>query len=97
MPHNRGTTSLKLKRRQNDAMREYDRLPPLLRKWLADAVMPWRPGSVRRAYLSALRRTQNPNLALCELDRLEARLVAKDAIHVWGPAHPASTKQSLIV
>ena len=43
MRGNRGRTSLKLKRRSEDPMRDYDRLPPELRAWLAEAVLPWRP------------------------------------------------------
>ena len=41
MRGNRGKTSLKLKRRNADSMRDFDRLPPELRAWLAGAVLPW--------------------------------------------------------
>ena len=40
MPTNRGTTSLKLKRRAGNPMRDYDGLPCELRNWLATAVLP---------------------------------------------------------
>jgi hypothetical protein len=82
------TTSLRLKRRTEDPMREFDRLPAELRAWLADAVLPWRPRSVRSAFDKAVARTQNTTRALEELDRLQKRLVAKDAQTVWGPDHP---------
>lgn len=36
---NRGATSLRRKRRRGDPMRDYDRLPPELRCWLADAAL----------------------------------------------------------
>ncbi|WP_397543875.1 DUF6525 family protein [Roseovarius salis] len=88
MRGNRGQTSLKLKRRTEDPMRDYDRLPPELRAWLAEAVLPWRPRSVRRAFDRAVARTRNRARALEELDRLQERLVAKDARAVWGDAHP---------
>jgi len=78
MRGNRGKTSLKLKRRNEDPMREYDRLPPELRAWLASAVLPWRPQSVRRAFDRAMARTRDRSRALEELDRLQNKLIAKD-------------------
>ena len=88
MRGNRGQTSLKLKRRNEDPMREFDRLPPELRAWLAAAVLPWRPRSVRRAFDRAVARTHDRSSALEELDRIQQKLVAKDAREVWGDAHP---------
>jgi hypothetical protein len=85
---NRGTTSLKLKRRNEDPMREYDRLPAELRAWLASAVLPWRPRSVLRAFERALARTKDHARALEELDQLQDRLVARDAREVWGSNYP---------
>ena len=93
MRGNRGQTSLKLKRRTEDPMRDYDRLPPELRAWLAGAVLPWRPRSVRRAFEFAVARTRDRACALQELDRLQDRLVAKDARAVWGDAHPDVSTQ----
>ncbi|GGC02334.1 hypothetical protein GCM10011363_18650 [Marivita lacus] len=88
MPTNRGTTSLKLKRRAGNPMRDYDGLPCELRNWLATAVLPWRPASARRVFDRAMARTADPAHALDELDRLQARLVAKDVGRIWGPDHP---------
>ncbi|MGZ9809629.1 DUF6525 family protein [Pseudoroseicyclus sp. H15] len=88
MSHNLGRTSLKKRGREGDAMREFESLPAPLRKWVAGAMLPWRPGSVRRAYRKALERTGCPETALRELDAMEHRLVAKDAARVWGAAHP---------
>lgn len=88
MTGNRGSTSLRRKRRSEDPMREYDRLPAELRAWLASALLPWRPRSVRRAFDRAVARTHDPAGALRELDRLQERLVAEDASRVWGPDHP---------
>jgi len=93
MRGNRGRTSLKLKRRAEDPMRDFDRLPPELRAWLASAVLPWRPRSVRRAFERAVARTRNRAHALEELDRLQERLVAEDARAVWGDAHPDASTQ----
>jgi hypothetical protein len=88
MPGNRGNTSLKLKRCNEDPMQEYDRLPTQLRAWLAAAVLPWRPRSVRRAFDRAVARTQDPTRALEELDRLQAKLLARDAQEIWGRDYP---------
>lgn len=78
MGRNLGRTSLRKRRRAEDPMREYDRLPPVLRAWLSEAILPWRPQSVRRAYDRALAQTGNPDCALAELERLQARQLAKD-------------------
>lgn len=88
MRGNRGQTSLKLKRRNENPMREYDRLPPELRAWLVNAALPWRPRSVRRAYEKALIRTRDKTEALQELDRLQERLIVRDIRKVWGEDHP---------
>ncbi|MEM9973146.1 MAG: DUF6525 family protein [Pseudomonadota bacterium] len=88
MPGNLGHTSLKRRRRSGDPMHDFDRLRPELRAWLTEASLPWRPQSVRRAFDRALARTKELRRALEELDRLEARQIAKDAGKVWGPHYP---------
>jgi hypothetical protein len=88
MPTNRGTTSLKRKRRPANPMRDFDHLPPELRIWLSNAALPWRPRSVRRAFDRALARTRDRQQALEQLDALENRLIAKDACFVWGKDYP---------
>lgn len=90
MRRNRGATSLKTRRRAENPMREFDRLPPELRAWVAGAVLPWRPGSVRRAYDKAVARTKDPALALGVLDQIQARMVARDAGKIWGRGHPTA-------
>jgi hypothetical protein len=87
---NRGETSLRLRRRVEDPMREFDRLPAELRAWLASAALPWRPRSVRRAYEKALAETGDRRRALAHLTDVQGRLVAQDAARVWGPEHPAA-------
>ncbi|MEM1233798.1 MAG: DUF6525 family protein [Pseudomonadota bacterium] len=89
MASNRGTTSLKCRRTARNPMREFDRLPPELRRWVAGAMLPWRAATVRAAYEDALAKTGNPIQAIEALDALQQRLVAKDAASVWGGAHPA--------
>lgn len=88
MTGNRGTTTLKAKKRSQNPMRDFDHLPPELRCWLANAVLPWRAGSVRKAFNSAYARTGDTRLALEELDRLQQKLIQRDAQKVWGPEFP---------
>lgn len=85
---NLGRTSLKLRRRAENPMQDFDRLPSELRGWVATAVLPWRPRSVRRAYEKALERTRDKTQALRELDKLQDRLIANDVRKVWGEAYP---------
>lgn len=85
---NSGHTTLKRKPRATDPMREFDGLPRELRAWVARADLPWRPGSVRRSFERALSQTGDVHSALEELDRLQERLIAKDAKKVWGEVHP---------
>ena len=88
MPGNLGATRIRRKRRAGDPMREYDRLPPELRAWLATALLPWRPRSARKAFERAMQATQDPARALDRLDAIERRQVARDARGIWGAGHP---------
>ena len=73
-------------------MQEFDRLPAELRQWLASAALPWGARSVRRAYANALSRTGNSTDALQQLDRMQSRLLARDAKAVWGSGHPGMSE-----
>jgi hypothetical protein len=90
MRGNLGKTSLRRRRRTEDPLRDYDRLPADLRCWVASAILPWRPASVRRAFDKALAETGDRGSALSRLNALQGRLVARDAAAVWGPDHPAA-------
>ena len=87
---NLGQTTLKRARRRGASMRDFDRLPGRLCAWLADAILPWNPRTARRAYLRAYARTRDEGRAIAALERLQGRLVARDAARVWGPDHPAA-------
>ncbi|MEO1640744.1 MAG: DUF6525 family protein [Pseudomonadota bacterium] len=94
MAGNRGKTSLKCRKRSRPRLRDFDSLPPELRVWIAGAELPWRPGSVRKAYEKAIAKVGDRDAALRELDRLEAALIAKDAANVWGTAHPEALRRA---
>lgn len=88
MPSNRGSTSLKRSRPARHPMQEFDALPDALRTWTANAMLPWRSKSVKGAYDKAFAETGDTQAALDALDRLQRKLVAKDASRVWGDDHP---------
>ena len=50
MRRNLGDTGLTRRRRARDPMREFDGLPPPLRRWLTQAALPWSPASCRRIW-----------------------------------------------
>lgn len=72
-------------------MADFDRLPLELRQWMATAKLPWRAGSVEKTYQRAIKRTGDPQKALRELDQVQDRLIARDALQVWGEFHPDGT------
>ncbi len=94
MANNRGRTSLKCKRKNDNPMGAYDRLPADLRHWVASAALPWRAQSVLKAYDKAIKRTGRVDLAMAELDRIQRNLLAKDAPSVWGQDYPALTERA---
>ncbi|SHI43119.1 DUF6525 family protein [Wenxinia saemankumensis] len=92
MSRNLGQTGLRGTWRSGCPMREFDDLPPQLRTWLASAILPWRPRSVRRAFERAMRRTRNPAEALKVLDEIQSRQIARDARDVWGGGYPLDSE-----
>ncbi|MEL6620570.1 MAG: DUF6525 family protein [Pseudomonadota bacterium] len=78
MTRNLGATTLRRKRRSADPMRSFDALPAPLRRWLAQANLPWSPASVRRIWNRACARGLTPEDALSILSRAEARTLARD-------------------
>lgn len=75
---NLGETTLKRRRRRTDPMRDFDALPPPLRRWLAQAVLPWSPGSCRRIWQRARAEGAPVSTVLARLDRAEARSLSRD-------------------
>ena len=78
MRRNVGETKLRKRRRQSDAMSDFDKMPIILRKWLNEAALPWGPKSVLRVYNKAFLRTGDPTLALADLDRVQKIQLSKD-------------------
>ena len=71
-------------------MADYDALPPSLRRWLAAADLPWSPRSVRKIWTRALVQSGgDPAAALAVVDRSARKTLARDAVRIWGRAHPS--------
>lgn len=76
-------------------MDAYDRLPPELRRWLAQAALPWSPQSVVRLWTRALAGAAGDRAtALARLECAETRRLAADAARIWGPGYPAALSPS---
>lgn len=72
-------SGLKHRRRQGDPMAAYDRLPPPLRAWLAQAALPWSPQSAHRIWCRAMQRCEGDVAqAAHHLSRAEGRMLAQD-------------------
>lgn len=63
-------------------MAAFDRLPPPLRRWLANAALPWSARSALRLWQRALAETGCERRATARLDAAEARLLARDTRRV---------------
>lgn len=78
-----GVTSLSRRRRAGDPMDSYDRLPADLRRWLADAALPWSPCSALRLWRRLARENGGDRgLMLSRLTEIEARNLSRDRLSV---------------
>ena len=75
---NLGETRLRKHRRASDPMKEFDRMPKLLREWLNEALFPWAPKSAYRAYKKALKKNGDTKVALQHLDNLQQKRLSAD-------------------
>ncbi len=78
MSGNLGGTRLARRRARRDPMRAFHGLPAPLRRWLADAALPWSPTSCRRIWQRARARGEPVEAILARLDRAEALTLSKD-------------------
>lgn len=79
MSGNLGRTGLRRRARACAPMREFDRLPGPLRRWLAQAALPWSPRSARRIYERELRCCGDARRAIARLSLIEAQTLARAA------------------
>ncbi|WOI58451.1 DUF6525 family protein [Palleronia sp. LCG004] len=80
-------TSLRRGPRSVDPMGEYDRLPPELRAWLAEAALPWSARSALRVWRRALGASRGDAMAArARLARIERARLEREAVPIWGRA-----------
>lgn len=78
--HN-GQSALPRRRHRGDPMQRFDRLPPALRRWLAQAALPWSPRSAQRAWQRSLTLSGgDPDAALARMTEIERKQLARDAL-----------------
>ncbi|WP_423211788.1 DUF6525 family protein [Paracoccus yeei] len=87
----RGNLATSLRRRRRPCpIEQYDRLPPELRRWLAQAALPWSPASALRLWQKFLDEPAANAEAVCRrLDLIEARMLIRDTRRTWGFPLPA--------
>lgn len=78
MNSNLGSSSLRKKRRANDPMKAFDSLPEPLRRWLAQAALPWSPVSAQRIWAKYCGRGLSEQEVTAALDRAEAKMLERD-------------------
>lgn len=78
MRRNLGATTIPRRRRAVDPMAAYDALPPVLRRWLAGAALPWSPASARRVWLAVRSEGGDEAAAIARLDHAERRTLRRD-------------------
>jgi hypothetical protein len=84
-------TSLKRRNRPGDPMAAYDKLPLELRKWLAQAALPWSARSALRLWHKAMHACDGDTCEACgRLSRAEQAMLRKDARSIWGESYPAA-------
>jgi transposase-like protein len=86
MKGNLGDNKLRRRRRRGDPMRVYDGLPAPVRRWLAEAQMPWSPETCRRIYLRAKRRGETIEAVLERLDRAEQQTLDREQAARGAPS-----------
>jgi hypothetical protein len=81
-------------RRQSQPMQAYDRLPVELRVWLAGAALPWSAHSALKLWRRLCRECgSDAGARLRGLDRVEARMLARDAPRIWGASYPLAPQR----
>lgn len=74
---------------ETNPMARYDRLPPELRRWLAQAALPWSPTASLRLWQRCLQKANGDRRAAEQrLYLAERKTLARDAPRVWGESYP---------
>lgn len=73
-----------------NTMAEHDRLPPDLRRFMAEAALPWSARSVLRLWRKGLAETGCRLRALERVRRAAEATLRRETRETWGPDHPAA-------
>ncbi|MDS9468490.1 DUF6525 family protein [Paracoccus sp. MBLB3053] len=69
-------------------MDRYDRLPAELRRWLANAALPWSAQSVLRVWTRLHRETGgDTDRMIRRMDQAEQRMLMRDQPRIWGEGY----------
>ncbi|MCQ0969656.1 DUF6525 family protein [Paracoccus sp. TK19116] len=60
-------------------MHGFDALPPPLRRWLAEAALPWSPSSCRRIWQDARAKGEPIDAVLARLSRAQDACLARES------------------
>lgn len=74
-------------------MAAYDALPPFLRRWLAEAALPWSPASCRRVWRAARADGNGDAETLARLDDAERATLSRDRLTRLHSATPRSHRK----
>lgn len=89
-PASNSRTTLSKRQRQGHVMDAYDRLPPELRAWLAQAALPWSARSALRHWRKTLQSCGGDTAAAqTRLTQIEKRQMSRDIRRIWGDRHPS--------
>ncbi len=96
--HN-GQSALPRRRQSGDPMQSFDRLPPALRRWLAQAALPWSPRSAQRAWQRSLTLCGGDlDAALARMTEIERRQLARDTLGpTSGGGQPPTIPRSCVI
>ena len=78
MNRNMGECRLPRKRRSIDPMHTFDSLPAPLRRWLAQAALPWSPTSAECIWTRSLSRGLTQEETLAQLQVAETKTLARE-------------------
>jgi hypothetical protein len=73
---NLGETGITPRLGSKNPMRAYDQLPPALRGWMRDAVLPWSARSCLKIWNKALREGLDTAATIDRLDAIEQAMLA---------------------
>ena len=77
---------------REDAYRDYDASPPLLRRAMQTAAFSWAPLPVLQKYNELCRQGQSPLTACNAVMRHMAKVERRQTIDAYGPSHPEAAR-----